>query len=221
MIQLFGDETFVLRTAGKKGLEFKEESLENVLGDYDIKVTTSTFFGNKEIELQQLIQLRPFWVNAPHIDLVETDKAILELALPKKVEKILRVPDEPLTIIQEQALFIAGQGESVKLSDQEDIASLNQKLRAHQAFRDSAKWDVLDGADRDEFTTHLERITNRIEQVRMEQQLRAQQAARQMPGQMELPGVVPGPQGNMQNLGSPGMREVANLRRPRTNNIEI
>jgi hypothetical protein len=211
LIQLFGDEEFVLRTAGRKGIEFKRETLENILGEFDIKVTTSTFFGNKEIELQQLIQLRPFWVDVPHIDLVEVDKAIVELVLPKKMDKIMRVPDEPLSIIEEQALFVAGQGESVKLSELEDMASLTQKLRAHEAFENSKPFEVLEEEDITEFNTHLERIRNRIEQLQIEQQLRAAEAAR---------GAQPqGPGGNMQNLGSPNMRTARNQTRPQPNNV--
>lgn len=215
LIQLFGDEEFVIRTAGKRGLEFKRETLENIIGEFDIKVTTSTFFGNKEIELQQLIQLRPMWVEAQHIDMVEIDKAILENVLPKKIDKILRVPEEPLTIVEEQALFVAGQGESVKVSELEDLASLSQKLRAHESFKGTQVFGVLEGEDVQEFETHLDRIRNRIEQLQVEQQMRAQEALRGLPQQSE----VEGPGGNVNNTGSPNARTIGNAIRPTPNNV--
>lgn len=209
LIQLFGDEEFVLRSAGRKGVEFRKESLENILGEYDIKVTTSTFFGNKEMELQQLIQLKPLWAQAPHIDQIEIDKAILEIVLPKKIDKILKVPDEPLTIIEEQALFLAGQGESVKLSELEDLASLTQKLRAHEDFVGSVAYREMDGQDHEEFATHVERIRNRVEELRMTQQLKAAEAARQT----ELP-EMSGEEGRMRAPGSPGVRRLGEVARP-------
>jgi len=41
LLQVFGDEEFVLRSAGRRGLDFRKESLLNILGGFDVKVTTS------------------------------------------------------------------------------------------------------------------------------------------------------------------------------------
>lgn len=217
MLQLFGDEQFILRVGGRRGLEFRKESLENILGQFDIKVTTSTFFGNKEIELQQLIQLRPFWAESEHIDIVEVDKSILENILPKKVEKILRVSADPLSIIDEQILFVAGQGESVKLSPKEDIPSLQQKFRAHQSFKSSKIYTKLDGQTKEEFNIHLDRIQARIQEIQIQQQLQAQEAAHIQ--QQLIQGGVGGLGGNLTNVGSPNVRTVGNAIRPQPNNV--
>jgi hypothetical protein len=209
-IQLFGDDEFILRTAGRRGIEFRRESIQNILGEFDIKVTTSTFFGNKEVELQQLIQLRPLWINAPHINLEEVDRAILLNILPKWIDKIIRIPGEPLSIIDEQALFLAGQGESVEVSEEEDLASLKLKLRAHEAFERTGIFNTkeMEYIDKTEFDRHLERIRIRIEDLEAQRLLQQQQAAEV---QQQLQG---GPQGNLGNTGSPNIRTVRNQGRP-------
>ncbi len=218
MIQLFGDEEFVIRTAGRRGLEFRTESIENILGEYDTKVTTSTFFGNKEIELQQLIQLRPIWMEAGHIDLVEVDRAIVQNILPKLEEKIIKVPTEPLSVIDELTLFVYGSGESVELSPNEDLASLEMKFRSHSDFVKSKVYKEFDGQTKLEFDRHLKRIENRIKELQMQQQLQAAAAAKATAPLAEAPG---GPGGNMGNAGSPNNRTVGNMIRPQTNNIQI
>lgn len=215
-IQLFGDDSFIVRTNGRQGLEFRQEEMENILGDYDVQVTTSTFFGNREIELQQLIQLRPLWAEAPHIDIAEVDRALVQNVLPKMEDRIMKVPEEPLSIVDEQTLFILGQGESVTLSDLEDKASLEQKLKAHQSLKSNESiFSVMSPGAKDEFEIHLKRIENRLKQIEVQEQLQAQEAAAGAPdleaGQ--------GPQGNLRNTGSPGLRQAAETRRPRTNNI--
>jgi len=216
MAQLFGDEEFVIRTTGRQGLKFQTESLENILGDFDVKVTTSTFFGNKEIELQQLIQLRPLWADAQHIDIVEVDRSILENILPKKIDKIMTVASEPLSIMDEMVLFLYGQGESVKLSPQEDLASLTQKLKAHMQTKRSGVYAKFDGQTQIEFDTHLNRIENRIQELQTQQQLQAAEAVKVQ--QMAMGGGA-NPQGNMGNIGSPNMRQMMNQARPQPNNI--
>lgn len=218
LIQLFGDQEFILRTAGRRGLKFRKETLANILGEYDVKVTTSTFMGNKEMELQQLIQLRPQWVNAAHIDMVEVDKSIIENILPKKVEKILRVEDEPLDVKQEIALFASGQGESVRLSKNEDIASLTNKLKFYDEFRKGGLFKLMEGQDLSEFNTHIDRIALRIQELQQQQQIMAQEAAKaQMAGQPQGQGGQPN--GNLTNTGSPAVRQLGNMARPATNNI--
>lgn len=217
LVQLFGDEKFVLKVAGKRGLEFRTETLENIMGDYDIKVTTSSFFGNKAIELQQLIQLKPMWAQSPHIDQIELDKAILENILPKRVELILKTPSDPLTPLQEEILFASGQGESVSLSESEDLASLEMKHKAHTNFMRSKTYRELDMGTKEEFETYMKRIENRMQAIQTQQMLQQQAALKGMgdSGQPQIPGM----NGNLQNTGIPAVREMGNNIRPMTNNI--
>lgn len=217
MIQLFGDEEFIIRTSGRRGLEFKQESLENILGEFDIKVTTSTFFGNKEIELQQLIQLRPFWENSQHIDLVEVDRAIVQNILPKLVEKIIKVPDEPIPFADEMTLFLYGQGEGVRLSPIEDLASLETKLKGYNDFKRTPAFKKLDDQTVKEVDLYLRRIEVRIEELKTEQQLKAAAAAKAT-APLEGEG---GPGGNIANAGSPNNRTIGNAIRPQPNNLQI
>ncbi len=209
LIQLFGDEEFVLRTAGRRGLEFRKESLENILGDYDIKVSTNAFFGNKETEIQQAIQLRPLWQDAPHINIEEVDRAVVEGIFPKRVDKIMNVPIKPLTVFEEQALFLAGQGESVTLSEEEDPASLEAKLSEHNAFKRSSAFKSLDPVDVLEFDKHVRRIEQRLELIAQQQQIAAQEAAK-----AQAQGNPADPGGNINNNGSPNIRTLRNVARP-------
>ena len=74
---LFGDDVLVLRTIGKRGVEFREENIENLLGEYDVKIATSTFFCTVKCKFK-ITFVCPMWENSQHIDIVEVDKAIME-----------------------------------------------------------------------------------------------------------------------------------------------
>ena len=214
LLQLFGDESFILRSSGRQGLEFRKESLENVLGEFDIKVTTSTFFGNKQIELQQLIQLKPLWAQASHIDQIELDRMILENIAPKRVEKILRVPQQPLAPIDELLLFLAGQGESVTLSELEDLPTLTAKLKFHERVS-KPEVSKMDGLSQEEFNLYLDKLRNRIQSLEAQQLMQQQAAARALPEEEGVPGMG----GNMMNTGNPLVRQLGNQARPATNNL--
>lgn len=210
LLQLFGDEEFVLRSTGRRGLEFRSESLENILGDFDVKVTTSTFLGNRQIELQQLIQLKPLWSQAPHIDQIELDKAILENILPKRVDKILKVPTDPLTPLQEQLLFIAGQGEAVEISEQEPLRDLLEKIKAHQKFSNGTFFRTkVDGETKEEFFSYLSKLQHRAQELQTQQALLQQQAAKGFGKEAPAPEMMG--DGNMGNTGSPMVREMGNM----------
>lgn len=222
LLQVYGDEEFTLRSAGRRGLEFRKESLLNILGEFDTKVTTSTFFGNRQIELQHLIQLKPLWQNAPHIDQVELDKAILENILPKRVEKIIKIPDDPMAPIDELALFMAGQGESVEIVEAESVIDLRSKLRFHESttrrtLKSIVEKDKSTAPVLDEFEEYLTKVQERITQLEQIEQLQAQQLARQG-GEAGGPG-TPAINGNLQNTGIPEVRAQGNANRPRTNNF--
>lgn len=219
MLQLFGDDDLVLRTTGRKGLQYRTESLENLLGEYDIKVTTSAFLGNKSIELQQLLQLKPLLADAQHIDHEEYDRAMLENMLPKRVDKIIISKDQPLKAVDELTLYVAEKGESVTLNDGETAISIRSKLR----FHDNTSKGILnklhekkevDGDTIEEFEEYLAQLADRLEELDIEQQLLAQQAAR---GQGNQPGV----NGNVNNNnGLPAVRQLGNQVAPKTNNIQ-
>ena len=213
LIQLFGDDEFIIRSMGRKGFEFKRESLENILGEFDVKVTTSTFFGNKQIELQHLIQLKPLWAQAPHVNQVELDKAILENIMPKRVDKILQIPDEPLSAEEEQLLLIAGQGESLRVGDNESLIELRSKLRSHKAFKSSPAYKKLDLTTIAEFEEYLKKLEDKEAQLGIQELMMQQSATR------GLEGIVGSPDGNLQNLGSPGVRQMGNTMAPKVNNF--
>lgn len=213
LIQLFGDDEFIIRSSGRKGFEFKRESLENILGEFDTKVTTSTFFGNKQIELQHLIQLKPMWAQAPHVNQIELDKAILENIMPKRVDKILQIPDEPLSAENEQLLLIAGQGEALKVADNETLIDLRSKLRSHRAFKNSPAFKKLDVTTIEEFEEYLKKLEDKEGQLGIQELLMQQSATRGMEG------IVGSPDGNLQNSGLPGVRQMGNTMAPKTNNF--
>lgn len=213
-IQLFGDEEFIVRSAGRNGLEFRKESIQNILGDFDIQITTSSFFGNKQVETQQLIQLRPIWAQgAPHIDLAEVDKLLIEGIAPKRLDKIVKIPPEPLKAADEIELFVYGQGESVQISPMEDLGALRVKQKALLKFQKSEVFKALDSLTKDEFERHMEQIQVAIDQATAQMQIQAQQAAK-IQGGLQQGDASNGPQGNLGNLGNPNMRTIANQVRP-------
>lgn len=217
-IQLFGEEDFIIRIAGKRGLEFRNESLENMLGDYDVKVTTSSFFGNRQVELQHLIQLKPMWAQMPHIDQVELDRAILENIMPKRVERILQVPDEPLSAIDEQTLFLYGQGEGLKVSELEGLGELRFKLDAHRKF-EGQHLSQLDAETRAEWDKHMRALEARVEELELQRQAQAQAATR---GQgTPAAGGPGGIGGNLGNTGTPEVRQQGNQIRPQAGNLPV
>jgi hypothetical protein len=217
LLQLFGDEKFIIRSAGHEGLVFRNESMENILGDYDVKVTTSTFFGNRQIELQYLIQMMPMWAQDPSIDRVELNRAILENILPKRVDNILKAPREPLSALDEQLIFMVGKGVGLKINPQESLIDINSKLRAHQIFLRSDYFKKMDGESQYLFKDYFQKLTEQAQQLQQVQMLQAQQAAK-VQGQVQEG--MQGPDGNATNTGSPAVRSMGNSMRPTPNNIQ-
>lgn len=211
LIQLFGDSEFTYRSLGRRGVEFRTETMENILGEYDVKVTTSAFYGNRNMEVQQLINLRPNYAEASHIDLVEYDRTILESILPKRVDRIIRAASDPLTAMQEQALIIADQGESLTVSDSETLESIAAKLREHQRFMDSEVYEDINEETKLEFEEYLQKLADHADVL--QQQMQQAQGGAQG-------GQVPGMGGNMANTGSPIVRQMGNQMRPKPNNLE-
>lgn len=216
LIQLYGDEKFVLRSAGRRGLEFRQENIENILGDFDIKVTTSSFFGNKQIELQHLIQLKPLWAQSPHIDQIELDKAILENIMPKRVDNIINIPEDPLSAIEEQAFFVINQGESVSISPLEGLADIQIKLQSYEGFVDTKATKNMDARNERLVKEHVQRLEVRLQELEQEQALKAQAAAQAQP---EVEGEEV--DGNVENTGDPAVRQLGNSVAPKVNNIEL
>lgn len=199
LIQLFGDEEFKIRTLGKQGLEIRNESLENILGEYDFTIVTSNFMGNKAVELQQMINYKQYAAQAPHIDQVEYDRVILEGLVPKKIDKILIAPEEPISAENEQLLFVYGQGEGIKVSEAESLEDLEVRIRKHERFKNSVSYTSLDASTVQEFEDYLVKLM--IRRDRLVAEMQATQGGQ---------GNSQGEDGNLLNQGNPVVRQLGN-----------
>lgn len=216
---LFGDDVLVLRTIGKRGVEFREENIENLLGEYDVKIATSTFFGNRQMQVQNYIRMRPMWENSQHIDIVEVDKAIMEGLDPKRMEKVINIPDEPIEALDEQALFLAGQSESLDVSELENLEELQFKYDMHKTFEQSNEFNeaiknepILE-YDWEKF---MRKIEGAIQRKQLEMQAQAQQQGQGVGAQLAQGQPQPF-NGNVNNTGSPLVREQGEMIRPNFN----